>query len=269
MINRSKIPAALKKKLEKNSLVLGFVLVGSQARKDIYVATPYSDMEIYIIVKDNNVEKIEKRLPSLVESLGKVIFSYNNRWAGFSTVFEDLFRLEIPIVRLSELNSVFSRPTAQVVKVLIDKTDGKLEKALASRPKSIDFQELFQSKVIDFWYMAIITVQYYKKKEIWNTRSALQVLQSSLIKFLELFQDPQILLLETNKNVEQFLSDEQIGLLKQISPSYNKAEIKQSLIKVIEIFPEVFEKVSKKYHYQYDRKLEKQIKPKLIAFLES
>jgi predicted nucleotidyltransferase len=269
MINRSKIPITLKGKLEKNPLVLGLVLVGSFARKDIYRATPYSDMEIYIIVKNGDVKKIEKQLPSLVKSLGKVIFSYPNQWAGFSTVFEDLFRLELPITRLSELGSVFSRPTAQTVKVLIDKTEGKLEKALANRPKSIDYQELFQKKVTDFWYMAIIAVQYYKKKEIWNCRSALQVLQSSLIKFLELLQDPKTLLLETNKNVEEFLSDEQIDLLKKISPAYNKAEIKKALKKAIETFPQVFEKVAEKRHYQYNKELEKKIKPKLIALLES
>lgn len=269
MINRKRILTALKKKSEKNPLILGLVFVGSQTRKEIYTATPYSDMEVYIIVKDEDVNKIKKQLPSLVKSLGKIIFSYDNQWAGFSTVFEDLFRLELPIAKLSELDSVFSRPTAQEVKVLIDKTGGKLEKALANRPKTIDFQDFFQKKVIDFWYMTIIGVQYYKKGEIWNSRTVLQILQSSLIKFLELFQDPKILLLETNKNVEQFLSDEQINLLKQISPAYDEKEIRESLKRALGIFPQVFEKVAQKYDYQYNRELEKQIRPKLTALLES
>jgi hypothetical protein len=264
-----KMISALKKKLTKNPLVLGMVLVGSQARKQIYQATPYSDMEIYLIVKDEDIKKIEKQLPSLVKTLGKVIFSYNNQWAGFSTVFEDLFRLELPLTKLSEINSVFSRPTAQVVKVLIDRTEGKLTKVLAKRPQTIDFQSFFQKKVVDFWYMAIIAVQYYKKGEIWNSRTGLQILQSSLIKFLELLQDPQILLLETNKNVEEFLSDEQVSLLKEISPAYDKKEIKKSLKRALAIFPQVFEKVAQKYDYQYDRKLEKEIKPKLTTLLES
>ena len=267
MVKVNKIISSLKEELDNNPLVLGLVLVGSQARKTIYTASPYSDMEIFIIVKDKDVEKIEEQFYDLVKKIDKTIFSYKNQWAGFSAVFDNLFRLELPIAKLSELNSVFSRPTAQVVKVLFDKTNGKLEETLANRPHSIDFQQLYKDKVLDFWYMAIIAVQYFKKGEIWNSRTALQVIQSSLIKLLELLEDPKILLLETNKNIEDFLSKDKVELIKRICPSYNREGIKRSLIDMLDIFPDVFRKISKKYKYEYDRKLEEEIKPKLVKLL--
>ena len=267
MTNPKIIISRLKKELEKNPLVVGLVLVGSQIRKTIYIANSYSDMEVYIIVKDGNEEKIEKQLPSLVNKLGKVIFSYKNQWAGFSTVFENLFRLELPIVKLSEINSVFSRPTTQPVKALIDKTNGRLDKALTSRPKTLNFQKLFQDKVVDFWYMAIVAIQYYKKDEVYNARKALHLIQSSLIKFFELLNDPKILLLETNKMIEQFLSPPQIKLLKEISPSYEKSQIKQALIGTINIFSDVTKEISKKHNYNYRREIEKKIKSKLLRHL--
>lgn len=260
--------ASLVDSLQKNPYVLGLVLVGSQARTSIYVANKYSDMEAYIIVKDKNVEIFEKQLPGIVSKLGKVIFSYKNRWAGFSTVFDDLFRLELPIAKQSELSSVFSRPKPQTVKVLIDKTNGSLEQALKKRPQDIDFQKTFQEVVLDFWYMAVVAVQYFKKGEIWNSRSGLQVLLSSLIKLMELLQDKDILLLETNKRVEQFLSDEQINLLKRIAPSYGKKQIEDSLREIIEIFSDISKKVALKYHYSYREDIENGIKQKLEDLLK-
>src|SRR3989344_6431117 len=155
-MNPSKIVDTLTNKLSNDPLIKGFVLVGSQARKTVYKASKYSDMEAYIIINDEDVEKIEKQLPSLVKSLGKVIFSYKNQWSGFSTVFDDLFRLELPVVKLSEINSVFSRPRSQIVEVLIDRTNGKLQSALDKRPQKIDKEKLFQEKVVDFWYMLIL-----------------------------------------------------------------------------------------------------------------
>lgn len=268
MSNPQKIIASLVNILGKNPYVLGLVLVGSQARGKVYTASKHSDMEAYIIVKDENVEIFEKQLPDIVSKLGKVIFSYKNRWAGFSTVFEDLFRLELPIAKLSELSSVFSRPKAQTVKVLIDKTNRELEKALTNRPETIDFQKLFEERVLDFWYMVVATMQYYKNGELWDSRSGLQVLLSSLIKLMELLQDQDILLLETNKRVEQFLSDEQINLLKRVVPSYDKKQIGHSLKEIIEIFSDISKKVASKYHYSYRKDIENEIKQKLKDLLK-
>ena len=255
-MNPSKIVDTLTNKLSNDPLIKGFVLVGSQARKTIYKASQYSDMEAYIIVNDEDVEKIEKQLPSLVKSLGKVIFSYKNQWSGFSTVFDDLFRLELPIVKISELRSVFSRPRAQVVEVLIDRTNGKLQSALDKRPQMIDKEKLFQEKTTDFWYMIILGVQYFKKGEIWNARSVLQILQTSLIKLFEILNDSEALLLETNKRVEQFLKTDQIKLLKEVSPAYEEREIKESLKRIVQIFSEISGQIEKKYHFTYNKEVE-------------
>lgn len=263
MSNPRQIITLLASILQKNPYVLGLILVGSQARTNIYAANKHSDMEAYIIVKDENIEIFESQLPDIVNRLGKAIFSYKNRWAGFSTVFDDLFRLELPIAKQSELFSVFSRPKSQTVRVLIDKTNGRLEQVLKKRPRSVDSQKTFQEIILDFWYMSVVAVQYYQKGEIWNSRSALQVLLSSLIKLMEFLQDKNILLLETNKRMENFLSSEQISLLQKITPAYNKKQIKYSLKKIIEIFPKISSKIARKYNYSYRKDIEGEIKQKI------
>jgi len=268
MSDSKSITASLQKDLKKNPLVAGLVLVGSWARKDVYTANRYSDMEMYILVKDGKVQAFEKQLPGIVNNLGKIIFSYKNRIAGFSAVFEDFFRLELPVVKESDISSVFSRPTAQTVKILIDKTNGALKEVLKNRSQTMNYEKFFQEKVIDFWYMVILTVQYYKKGEIWNCRSAFQMLQSTLIKMFELLENQKVLLLESNKRIEQFLSTEQIKLLKSVSPAYNKDEIQRSLELILDIFSGVVKQIACKYHYKYNQEIENYVKPRLKALLK-
>lgn len=262
----SKIISQLKKEFEKNSSVVAFVLVGSQARETIYAANQYSDLEAYIITKDHRAKKLEQELPNLVNKLGNVLFSLKHQ-ISFVAVYEDLLRLELPVVKQSDMVSVFNRPKAQAVKVLIDKTNGKLEKILNKRPENIGYAKIFQDKVINFWYWQILGVQYFKKGEIYNTRAILNIHASALIKLFELLNEPQIVLLETNKRVEQFLTEEQLNLLKEITVDYDLNEIKRALIKVMEIFSGLAKQIKNKYGYSYDESIEKKTKPRLLKLL--
>lgn len=268
MTDPNKIVILLKEKLESNPSVIGLVLAGSYARDSIYKADKYSDMEVYIIVEDDKQESFEKQLPSIVNKLDTPVFSYKNRWAGFSTVYEDLFRLELPLVKKSEISSVFSRPKAQPVKVLIDKTDGELQKVLDKRPGEIDLEKVFTETAVDFWYMTVLAVQYYKKGEHWNARHAQEVIMiPSLIKLMALMENPDILLLEANKRVEQFLPKEYLKILKELCPPYVDNQIGQSLKRNVEEFSKIAKKVAEKYGYEYPIDIENKIKPKLVNLL--
>lgn len=263
----NKVLNDLKGKLGQLPEVLAFVLVGSQARESIYLASDYSDLEAYIIVKNNGVDNIKGHLPNLTSSLGKVLFSFNHQ-VGFVTVYDNLFRLELPVVKLSELPSIFNRPKAQTVKTLFDKTEGVLQKALDKRKDKIDYAKLFQNLYTNFWYWQIIGVQYFKKGEIYNTRAILNIHASALIKLAELLNNPEILLLESNKRVEHFLTEEQLNQLKNITPRYHKNEIKKALKATMDIFPLMFKQVNNMYGYKYDESIEEKVKPKLLELLD-
>jgi len=200
VINPKELIVRLKEKFDNDSRVLAFILVGSQARETVYTANKYSDMEAYVITKDENIEKFEQNLPELVRKMGTVLFSFKHQ-VGFVTVYDDLFRLELPVIKESGMEGLFNRPKAQVVKVLIDRTNGKLEEILEKRPDNIDYSSEFKDKVINFWHWQIIAVQYFKKGETYNTRAVLNIHTSALIKLFELLNDPLVLLLENNKRI--------------------------------------------------------------------
>ncbi len=267
MSNTKLILDRLVVELKQKESVVAFVLIGSQARDEVYKANDFSDIEAIIVVKDEDFVEFESGLDSLVRQLGNVLFSFKHQ-IGFVATFDDLFRLELPVVKQSEIKSTFSRPKAQTVKILIDKTDGKLEEVLNNRPETTNYEELFKDKAINFWYWQIIAVQYFKKGELYNSRVVLNIHTSALIKLLELLNEPTVLDLETNKRIEQFLSKEQLDLLRKTSPSYNPDQIKQSLFDVMEIFPKIFLEVKSKYGYEFDETLEEKLKPKLLEFLK-
>jgi predicted nucleotidyltransferase len=252
----------LTKEFQENSDILAFVLVGSQVRETIYKATEQSDIDLYVIVRDEAAVDVESSLPDLVSRFGNILFSFKHQ-IGFVAVYEDLVRLEIPVVKESQLDSVFSRPKAQETKVLFDRTNGKLEEVLSKRPDTLDFAKLFTQGVTNFWYWQILAVQYFNKGEFYNARKVLSIHESALIKLFELLNDPTILLLETNKRIEEFLIEEQQDQLKLISPSYNPAQIKAALRIVVDIIPKVAKEVSAKYNYAYDQALEDNLKPRL------
>lgn len=265
---RNKFIKALEKEFANNKKIKGLVLVGSSTGKLTYQASPHSDIEIYVIVNDEDAELVKKDLPHLVSGLGKVTFSYQNRWAGFSAVFDDLLRLELPIAKISELKSIFSRPKAQSVQVLLDKTNGKLENTLNERPEEINYEAEFKERVLDFWYMATVGAQYFKKGEFYNARSVLNILQSTLIKNYELLNNPKILLLESNKHIEGFLNEEQISNLKNLSPNYDKNNIKKAYLDIFRLFTKSCKVIEAKYKYSYN-KIEDKLSEKLASLISS
>ncbi|MDP3917625.1 MAG: aminoglycoside 6-adenylyltransferase [Candidatus Woesebacteria bacterium] len=266
MMSPKEITDALTKIFQDDPRVVAFTLVGSQAREDVYKATKYSDMEGYIITKDEFVEAVEGELLDILTKFGKILFSFKHD-IGFMAIYEDLFRIETPVIKESGMKQLFSRPKFQTVKILVDKTNGELRAILDKRPDGIDIPRIFKDKVVNFWNWQIIGAQYLKKGEIYNTRAILNIHASVLIKLFELINDPNILLLETNKRVEEFLTSDQLKVLAEITPSYDKSQIEKSLWKVMDIFPVVFKDIKEKYGYSYDESLEEKVKPRVTNLL--
>jgi hypothetical protein len=267
MLQPKQIVDELTTTFQNDPSVIVFTLVGSQAREDVYKATKYSDLEGYLIVADEDITKVEGRLPQILSKFGNILFSFKHS-IGFMAIYDDLFRIELPVIKRSEMKSLFNRPKAQTVKILVDKTSGELEKILGERPETIDFAKAFDDKVINYWNWQIIGAQYLKKGEIYNSRAVLNIHASALIKLYELLNDQDILLLETNKRIEQFLSPEQLAQLAEISPAYDRAHIEKSLWKTMEIFPPLFKAIKTKYGFSYDETLEGKVKPKIAELLE-
>jgi predicted nucleotidyltransferase len=263
----SEIINKIKKILEKDNRVVALVLVGSQARKTGYKASSFSDIEMYIFVKDKTFGGFKKDLESLPSKVGNAIFTYNNQWAGFSGVFENLQRLELPLIKISEAKNILSRPIQQEVKVLFDKGES-IEKILKTRPKSIDCASFFKNQYEDFWYMAIYTAQAIGKGEYWLARQAMSVsLHPIIIRLMELYLKPEVVNLEDRKRIEEVLSDGYLEILKEISSAYDKQSIVESFQKTLKAFSKVVRETADKQSFIYDEKKDQEIFSKIDSLI--
>lgn len=258
----------LKKKFDTHSAVVGFVAVGSQVRDAGYAAKRYSDVEAYVIVEDTRVAEVEGNLLDVIKTLDTVIFNYKNRWAGWCFVLENFMRVELPVVKRSQLDAVFIRPKAQPVEILIDKTEGELSEVLRQRPREANLSTIFFDAVNDFWYMSLVAVQYWLKGEIWNARHALEVsLVPALIKIMQMQVAPEALSLESHKRLEQFLPETEKGLLQQLSPGYDQGEVRNVLKKIVNVFGDRAQQAAHKHGLVYPQEVEEKMRPRLEEWL--
>lgn len=262
------IIAGLREQLSQNPKARACILVGSQTKTVSYPPTPYSDIEAYIITSDQDKDALEATLPDFAGHFGTILFSFQHA-IGFVAVYDDLLRLELPVTKESEMAAVFSRPKSQAVTVLFDKTPGTVQKILDKRPDSRNYAELFQSLMINYWYWQVLGVQYFTNGELYNARAIANIHAGALIKLFELLNDPQILLLETNKRVEHFLNEEQLIILSEMTPSYDRKQIKNALLRSMDIFTKVAWAIQAKYGYTVDEEIAAKTKPKLERLLDS
>ncbi len=168
------------------------------------------------------------------------------------------------------MSEVFNRPTAQTVEVVLDKTDGQLEKVLDQRPQAVDFARIFEDAALDFWYMAIVGVQYFKKGELWNARHVQEVILTPLlIKLFELKNDDKYLLLESNKRIEQFLEAKQLESLRKTSSIYQEDPIRQSLLLTFDEFSQICEQIERELGLNYAKDVVDIVRSKLEKLLEN
>lgn len=258
------------KRLESTPDVRALVLAGSRVKDSAYASSVHSDAEAYIVVRDGTKEKTERMLQVLLADTGDVLLIYRNAWAGTSALYSDLFRLELPVITESDMKSVFSRPKAQAVEILLDRTDGKLQKILDSRPISVDFKKDYIRTTEDAWYMLVVACQYYAKGEYWNARHAMEaVLIPRLIRLMQTESHPEALNLEPHKRLEQYLTGKQLEILRTLSVGYDKAAIRRSLLEYLRLLPGISRKAAAATGSRYDGSLPRELSEKLRILLGS
>lgn len=207
--------------LSKCPGVAALVLAGSQVEGVRFVADQYSDIELYVVALDEKYSEVEKAVQKTQDLFAKeaVVLAYKNQWAGWSVLFADLLRLELPVVKASE-KQVFSRPKQPKIKVLYSRPGFHLQtKSVgdAGDKKPID------NAIKDFWYMAVYAAQHIGRGEIWLAREAVRISLQGKIK--RLIQDLNHSDVEADKRIELVWSPSELAILKETSCAYDRQDL--------------------------------------------
>lgn len=210
--------------------VAALVLVGSRVKGNSFPADQFSDIELYVVAFDEDFEKVEGKVQSVQKIFGNsVVVAYKNQWAGWSILFTDLLRLELPLVKASD-ETVFARPEEQRIEILYSKPGFILKRGLGEKTKEKGLsEETIIEAVKDFWYMAVYAAQHIGRGEVWLARDAIRVsMQGKVKRLLQEIYHKDTLPLERDRRIELTWSKEELEILKETSCAYDKSDVVRS-----------------------------------------
>lgn len=204
--------------------VAALILVGSQVEGNVFPPDQFSDIELYVVAFDDKHKEAQDLVQSIQDRLNEpYTFAYKNQWAGWSILFEDLLRLELPLVKASD-DQVFARSEKQKIKVLYQKDNFKIKRSGAKKENKpeIDYEWL----VKDFWYMAVYVAQHIGRGELWLAREAMRVsMQKKIKKMIQGQNYKETVDLERDRRIELTWKVQELQILHDISCSYERSDI--------------------------------------------
>lgn len=208
--------------------VAALVLTGSRVKGNNFPPDQFSDIELYVVAFDEDFEKAEGEIQSIQKIFGKdsVVLAYKNQWAGWSILFTDLLRLELPLVKASD-ETVFARSEEQKIEILHSKPGFILKKGLSEKTKEKEFPEkMIEQAVKDFWYMAVYAAQHIGRGEVWLARDAIRIsMQGKVKRLLQEIYHKDTLALDCDRKIELTWGKEELEILKETSSAYDKNDV--------------------------------------------
>lgn len=224
--------------LSTHNSIAALVLAGSQVEGNAFPPDQFSDIELYVVAFDDKHSEAERLIETIQDRLNEThVLAYKNQWAGWSILFEDLLRLELPLVKASD-DQVFSRSEKQKIKVLYQKDNFKIKQSGVKKEdrSEIDFEWL----VKDFWYMAVYVAQHIGRGELWLARDAMRVsMQKKIKKMIQVQNYKETIDLERDRRIELTWKVQELQILHDISCSYERSDIVRAFwasIKYAKIF---------------------------------
>lgn len=214
-------------KLSPHSGVSALVLVGSRVEGSKFPPDEFSDIELYVVAYDEQLDEVQKEVESIqhIFDTDEVVLAYKNQWAGWSVLFSDLLRLELPLVKSSDAE-VFSRPEEQKIEMVYAKPKFELNRRKKTKDSQAFSKKDLEEAIKDFWYMAVYTAQHIARGEIWLARDAVRIsMQGKVKRLLQEVYHQDTLSLERDRRIESTWSDEELQILRDTSCAYDREDL--------------------------------------------
>lgn len=226
--------------LSQDEGVGALVLVGSQVEGGPFPADEYSDIELYSFAIDEKYEEVKRKIEEIEKIFPDVVFSYENRWAGWSVLFSDFLRLELPIKRSTE---EFTHSDDQKENILYQKPGFSINRG-NERKEIPDARIGIEKAIQDFWYMAVWAAQHIARGELWLARGAIRIsMQGKVKRLIEETYHPESLGQYPDRRIELTWGEEELKILRETSAGYDRTEIVSAFWSNIKYFEKLLFKL--------------------------
>ncbi len=248
--------------LSTNSGVAAIVLAGSQVEGNKFAPDEFSDIELYVVAFDEQVETVEAEVQKIqnIFTDEEIVLSYKNQWAGWSILYNNLLRLELPLVKASN-EEAFSRSDEQKIDILYSKKGFQLKKKVAKTKN--DVHENNEEIIKDFWYMTVYAAQHIGRGEIWLARDAVRIsMQGKVKRLLQEINHKDTLTLDRDRRIELTWDREELEVLRETSCTYDKGDLVRAFWANIKIIKQLLQKlgIGIDLFENYEKKLIPEIK---------
>jgi predicted nucleotidyltransferase len=179
----SKKLAEFTDELKKIPEIIGIMYAGSTATE---TWDEYSDIDVDIVVKDKDYEKIVKMLPKLLALWGEVKFwnQYETWEETYGFIGDDYFKVELEPIR----ESYFNEPHFDLknIKIIYDKT-GKIAKAKkkSQKLKHVHLDEkYFRWNLLDTRSNFLYVANHYARGQKFEAASVADLMVVEIFKML-------------------------------------------------------------------------------------
>jgi len=234
--------------------IVAAFLIGSNAKGK---ADEHSDLDTYIVIKDDAFDNFDATRESFVRLLGEPAFIEDFGIPNILfLIFPDGSEVELYYARASDLNQIFDSQ----YKVLLDKK--AIASQIALRPRQVDQtgqKEKLRHLIQTFWHDCSHFATAMARNQLWWAHGQLDVLRAICVGLARLnndFSDPDVEE-EVYFKIENAMPVEQLAPLKDTFCPLDKGAMLRAGFVIVDLYRELTTPLAQAYGITYPVALEK------------
>jgi len=234
--------------------IVAAFLIGSNAKGK---ADEHSDLDTYIVIKDDAFDNFDATRESFVRLLGEPAFIEDFGIPNILfLIFPDGSEVELYYARASDLDQIFDSQ----YKVLLDKK--AIASQIALRPRQVDQtgqKEKLRHLIQTFWHDCSHFATAMARNQLWWAHGQLDVLRAICVGLARLkndFSDPDVEE-EVYFKIENVMPVEQLAPLKDTFCPLDKDAMLRAGFVIVDLYRELATPLAQAYGITYPVALEK------------
>ncbi len=229
--------------LQADPRVEGAYVVGSMADE---TEDEYSDVDIYLVVKEKHYAEVYGERLKFAESIGDVLSTFEVEWPNcqmLGVIYRNCVEMDLCYTRLRQAEVFSDR-----YKVILDKY-GRIQEALIRReyPKNPAAELKKQTEFA--LYNLLHAVNMFHRGEYWSSISQIETLRKRTVSLIELLLNKEIG--EEYRNLESLFPQKIEKRLRRTLCLYRKDDIKKSIQLLTQLFCEIGEELAIKLGVEF------------------
>jgi len=229
--------------LEADSRVEGAYVVGSMADGTF---DDYSDIDLYIVVKDERYTEAYQERFRFAEQIGDVLSTFEIEWPNcqlLGAIYRNYMEVDFCYTMLEKVEVFSDR-----YKILLDRT-GRVRQTLVKKDFTVDARKELRTQTEFALYNLLHAVHMLKRGEYWSSIKQIETLRRRIVVLMDLSLGKDIA--EEYRRLESLFPLKVEKKLRKTLCSYGNRAIEKSIAAAVQLFCEVGKELAGKFSVEF------------------